>query len=225
MEYVDIAYCESEKPITAYPDCLIGYLCERFNLHPENSVSANVLDVGCGRGDFTNAFYRLGLDCYAVDNGNRPSRLLDKIVFNNANLETGKLPFEDEYFDVVFAKSVIEHIVNYDNLITECKRVMKPKGTLIVMTPDWVSCHRIFYDAYSHIHPYTEKSLKKLLLIHDMNVITCERFVQFPAVWRNLLLRTLCRFLQCLGPVRKERKSSFFRWSRELILLAVARKH
>jgi 2-polyprenyl-3-methyl-5-hydroxy-6-metoxy-1,4-benzoquinol methylase len=182
------------------------------------------LDVGCGRGDFINAFHEIGFNCYAVDIESRHEDINKNIKFKTANLETEKLPFDDNSFDAVFTKSVIEHVYNYNNFIAECKRVLKPSGILIVMTPDWVSCHNTFYDDYTHVKPYTTESLRKLFTAHDLSVLTCRRFIQYPAVWRNPFLKIVCRFLQCFGPVHKTRKSSFIRWSRELILLAVGKK-
>jgi predicted SAM-dependent methyltransferase len=51
---------------------------------------------------------------------------------------TKPLPFEDDTFDYVFSEHMIEHITFQEglNLLTECHRVLKSKGTMRISTPD-----------------------------------------------------------------------------------------
>jgi ubiquinone/menaquinone biosynthesis C-methylase UbiE len=48
------------------------------------------------------------------------------------------LPFPDNTFDMVTALDFVEHINNeeYEKLIVEIKRVLKPNGTLCIYTPN-----------------------------------------------------------------------------------------
>lgn len=47
-----------------------------------------------------------------------------------------KWNYPDEYFDIVIASHIIEHVVNPDQLILEAKRVLKKGGLFIVATPN-----------------------------------------------------------------------------------------
>ena len=50
------------------------------------------------------------------------------------------LPFDAGVFQCVFGLSVLEHLVNGCNFLKEAQRVLKPKGHLIIITPnlsDW----------------------------------------------------------------------------------------
>jgi len=58
-----------------------------------------------------------------------------------ADVEKG-LPFEDHSFDLVFAGEIIEHIIDTDFLLEEIKRVLKPKGELVITTPNVASLDR-----------------------------------------------------------------------------------
>ena len=50
------------------------------------------------------------------------------------------LPFEDNYFDEVYAKQIFEHIPNPLSFLLECKRVLKKGGKLKLWTDNgnWV---------------------------------------------------------------------------------------
>lgn len=48
---------------------------------------------------------------------------------------TQRLPFEDGFLDVVTMLAVLEHIENPRPILSECLRVLKPGGRLILTTP------------------------------------------------------------------------------------------
>jgi len=47
--------------------------------------------------------------------------------------------YPDNYFDIVIASHIIEHVVNPDHLLLEAKRVLKKNGRIIVITPNLAS--------------------------------------------------------------------------------------
>ena len=52
-DYVSVVYNETDRPFTQYPDLLAKYLTTRFRLE----VNYQLLEVGCGRGDFCVALF------------------------------------------------------------------------------------------------------------------------------------------------------------------------
>jgi SAM-dependent methyltransferase len=64
-------------------------------------------------------------------NGSRDKGL--NIIHGDLN---NALPFESEKFTCVFALSVLEHLLNGCHFLKECHRVLKDKGTLILITPN-----------------------------------------------------------------------------------------
>lgn len=54
------------------------------------------------------------------------------------------LPYKANFFDVVFANQIIEHVVNVDLLVEETFRVLKPKGYLVISTENLSAWHNIF---------------------------------------------------------------------------------
>ncbi len=86
-------------------------------------VAPLTVDIGCGA---TKQYPEsVGLDV-------RPTPAVDVV----ADLRYG-LPFADGTVDTVFAVHVLEHLPDFLPLVDECHRVLRPTGTLHVMSPWW----------------------------------------------------------------------------------------
>lgn len=220
--YLEVRYNKNTKPYTDYPAQFARYLFERFQMKQGDRL----LDVGCGRGDFTKGFKDLGLEVAGIDREKGDSEMLYGIDMRlNDDLEHNPFPFEDGSFDIVFSKSVVEHIWNPSNFMKETYRVLKPGGRVITMTPDWQSQMYIFYDDPTHVHPYTITGLRDLLAMYGFKESEAELFYQLPVVWKHPFVKIICRSLQhWLGPVKKIYRNKFMRWSRELMILGSAVK-
>lgn len=212
--YVKVAYQEKEKPFGIYPLQLAAYLMRRYSLRK----GMIILDNGCGRGEFLHAFSRLGMKVYGTDISDYCSNA--KVI----DLNEENLPFPDEYFNVVFSKSVIEHIDNIQHYMNEVYRVLKKGGLLILMVPDWETQYKIFYQDPTHIHPYTVKSIERLLKMFEFEEIEAEKFAQLPYTWNHAYMRMLSKIVRKLGPVNRIYKNKFIRFSRELMVLGSGRK-
>jgi len=219
--YIDTIYDEKIRPHTSYPFQLCKYLFDRF----EMKKGRILLDVGCGRSDFLEGFKHMDLDVYGLDYEKCYSHLvLDDIEIRYANVEIDPFPFDDCTFDVVFSKSLIEHLFNPTKFMKECYRVLKPGGRIIIMTPDWMSQMRIFFDDYTHRQPYTVTAIRDVLRIFGFKKIISERFCQLPILWKYPLLQILSYFLRLFVPVTIKSSVKFIRWSVELMILGTGVK-
>ncbi len=61
-------------------------------------------------------------------------------------IDATNIPFESNYFDVVIANHVLEHISNYKKALQEIYRVLKLKGFAILQTPYSKVLHNNFED-------------------------------------------------------------------------------
>ena len=219
-DYVAVQYDLERRPITSYPDKLAKRLA---HLH-EISLGAKLLEVGAGRPDVLNGFRLAGMDVYGCDIS-KISQIAckkEKIPFKYVNLENGKLPYKSEIFDVVYSKSVIEHMLDPLSFVTESFRVLKPGGLLLILTPDWEANYKTFFDDFTHVRPMSQRSMNLLLSMLDPAEIDTYRFRQLPLTWKYPVIDIFCAFLAPFVPVRT--KNSFLRWSRELMLVGFARK-
>ncbi len=65
-----------------------------------------------------------------------PEEIKHKLNFV-LNTNNSHLPFENESFDIVYSKGVLCHVENKQGIFSECYRVLKPGGVLVIN--DWLS--------------------------------------------------------------------------------------
>ena len=81
---------------------------------------SRILDLGAGDNSFIKVVKENGIDGYGLD-------------IDDINLENEKLNFNDDHFDLITGISLIEHIVDPSNFLTETLRVLKKDGFLILI--------------------------------------------------------------------------------------------
>ena len=219
-DYVAVIYDRKIRPVTQYPDQLAEYLCRRFSI----ARGSKLLDVGFGRGDFLRALGRRGLRVAGVDQSEAALKECGDLEVKACVAGREALPFPDSSFDVVFHKSLLEHLENPEPLMDESMRVLRPGGQLIVLVPDWISQMGIFYDDHTHRRPYTAASLHDLMVMTGFKQCIVERFYQLPILWRFPLLKIISKALQKIIRPEHRPQLSFIRWSVELMVLGSAQK-
>jgi len=219
-DYVGVVYNEQDRPFTQYPDKLARYLSLRYKL----PIGSKILDLGCGRGEFLRGFIRCGLNGYGVDQSTIAKSVCPEAEILVSNLENEPLPYDDNSFDAVFSKSVLEHFYYPEKLVMEIYRVVKPGGLVITMVPDWDSVYKIFYEDYTHRTPFTSKSLKDILLINGFDDVKVEKFRQLPFLWSLPYLHPFCSIVAIMAPRSLGRYSKLVKFSQEIMLLSTAVK-
>jgi ubiquinone/menaquinone biosynthesis C-methylase UbiE len=106
----------------------------------------------------------------------------------------GALPFDDGSFDVVWSSEVIEHVADTARWLSEVRRVLVPRGRLLLTTPNHGRLRLAIggIERYSeplgdHLHLYSARSLRELLTEFDFEV-TELRGAAGPPLLRRLLL-------------------------------------
>ena len=216
--YLSVAYDEKSHPYTDYPKKLCAYLFQSFEL----KEGMKMLEPGCGRGEFLKNFKELGLDVHGVDISTEAQEYAENFPVEVCDIESEKLPFEDDTFDVIYSKSFIEHLYYPERYLEEAFRVLKPGGILITLTPDWESNYKIYFDDFTHRTPFTNIALEDAYKMYGFSEVNVFKFRQLPIVWRYPKLNYFCAAISPLISVRT--KNKFFRWSRELMLVGVGVK-
>lgn len=104
-------------------------------------TGARILDFGCGPGMVVEAGRTLGMECFGADafyEGEQDLPLVQKTgLFGTAirRIEMGKVPFDDDSFDLIVSNQVIEHVEKLDETLAELSRVAKPDALLLFLFP------------------------------------------------------------------------------------------
>jgi ubiquinone/menaquinone biosynthesis C-methylase UbiE len=105
-------------------------LASIVNHHHVNGKPPRVLDVGCGTAVNYEVIKNLKVDCQytGLDRTQKFVDHANKLYGNNENfnMQLGfaqEIPFDDNSFDVVIIRHVLEHLDDYEQAIQECLRV------------------------------------------------------------------------------------------------------
>lgn len=126
--------------------------------------TADVLELGAGWCDFANA----------VDARRVTAMDIDAVVVSSARDGvhavvgdcTDLSQFADASFDVVFASNLLEHLERADTLrlLDEASRVLRPGGRLLLIQPNFRLNPNEYFDDYTHVAIFTDRSLRDLLV-------------------------------------------------------------
>ncbi len=222
--FLDIAYSTKRKKINSiYPEKLIAYLIENFNIEKNSKV----LEPGFGRGEFLKQFENFNMETFGMDytkySGDKNFELNAKTKIHNA--ENFPYPYENNFFDLVYSKSFIEHFYYTDKILEEIYRIIKPGGKIITLTPSWRHMYKIFYDSCTHRTAFTKKSINDLHLMIGFKNVKTEYFKQIPSTWKNNLIpNTLSELSRILIPDFIMKNNKWLRFSREVMLLTYGEK-
>ena len=157
---------ESDRPLATEPS------------RPPLGGVPRVLDLGCGEGHFAGVLRDEGAEVVGVEVAQEAVR---RAQAAHPGLDVrlvapgGPWPFEDSFFDLVWAGEVIEHVADTQAWLSEVRRVLRSGGVLVLSTPDHgplsilaMALRPSRFDACfdprsDHLRFYTRRSLALLL--------------------------------------------------------------
>jgi SAM-dependent methyltransferase len=161
------AYNFEPKPLVRasmeYDDELKEGFTHWFDLFHHEQIDfrgKRVLDLGSGYGGRTVRYKELGAS--QVTGLEVGSKYASEALMFSRQREVAtafvvavgeKLPFKDDYFDIITSYEVFEHVERLSEVLEECHRVLKPGGRLYAVFPS-------FYNPVggSHFHGFVSKT-------------------------------------------------------------------
>lgn len=141
-----------------------------------------VLEVGMGGGDTLLyikqqklASEAVGVDIVQLKGSNQEHPLIDKLYI--LDLENDLLPFQENYFDVIIAGDVLEHLVDPWRVLKELTKYLKPGGYILISLPnirdmyavipivlrgDFAYADKGLFDK-THVRFFCKKNMKELI--------------------------------------------------------------
>jgi 2-polyprenyl-3-methyl-5-hydroxy-6-metoxy-1,4-benzoquinol methylase len=158
----------SEVPLWREPQVMAKILA-RFGIR-----QGSLLDVGAGRGRFTEYFAKSGFQCVAIEPNPQYAREIEAragvpvLKKNLEDIAEDEVPFAP--FDVVLMAQVIEHVLNPKVFVRRATALMRPGSVQIVTTPNFESLLiRLLRTREGHICPpihlnfFTKRALRYLV--------------------------------------------------------------
>jgi len=105
-------------------------------------VAGEILDIGCADGTFTKIVADrsgcrkiTGIDILEGSVNHAAKKFAKDKRFKFLVADAHELPFKNNQFEAVFCLEALEHIINPQKVLSEIKRVLKPRGYLIILVP------------------------------------------------------------------------------------------
>ena len=160
------------------------HLVRRFSLKQKlklingfKTETKTLLDVGCGTGDFLKTAKENNWTVSGIE-PNADARSIANQKTENAVLDIEQLNnFESNSFDVITLWHVLEHLPDLEHQISILKKLLKPKGRLVVAVPNYKSFDASYYNQFwaaydvpRHLWHFDQNSISKLFASIDMKI-------------------------------------------------------
>lgn len=145
MENLKIAYDKWHKGVGATESNYGLQLCQ---WHKEAFATffdinqKSILEVGCGRGDFSLFLAEKGAKVHGTDFSDSAIDIAKAKLKGGGEVEFSvvdaqQMPFQDETFDVIYSCECLEHIPNPELALQEMFRTLKKGGIAVVTTENY----------------------------------------------------------------------------------------
>lgn len=164
----------------------------KFNIWMYDTIKpylkGKVLEIGSGIGNISDYLYKDGFNLMLSDIRQNYVSTLRKKYAGNKNFINAKVldladpDFDNKYanlfnsFDCIFALNVVEHIEKDNEALSNCHKLLKKDGHLIILVPaySWLYCN--FDKKLGHFRRYTSSKLIKLFNQNELNILHKQYF-------------------------------------------------
>lgn len=174
MQKIDMrSYHETRLPYDEKREVLWKTLCTSY-FQRFIAPDACVLELGAGYGHFINhvrCAQRIAIDQWEGLNSH-----LESGVTGLIGSVTDLTSVKDESVDFVFASNLFEHLTRGDfiRVLSQVRTKLKPNGTLNILQPNYRFTYKEYFDDYTHVSIYSDRSLCDVLVSEGFRIIDCQ---------------------------------------------------
>ncbi len=161
---------------------------KKINLKHKYKLASNglkvgkVLDVGCGVGDFLHTAEMHGWECTGVEPSEdakviAQKRMNGKII-SSEDLEN----IPEGFFDLITMWHVLEHVDDLRWQVEQLRRLVKPKGRVVIALPNYKSYDGQYYkelwaayDVPRHLNHFNKTTLTKIFKASGMELVKIDK--------------------------------------------------
>lgn len=151
--------------IRSMADTLIDLCLKKRNL-------GKVLDVGCGTGALLDKLKDRSEELWGLDVSEEALSFCRMRSHKNLiRADATNTGFPSEYFDVITAIGIIEHIDDDGLFIAEMKRILKPGGIIVILTSSFPFLWSLHDVANEHKRRYYLRDIRSLMHLNGFETI------------------------------------------------------
>ncbi|KKU88360.1 MAG: hypothetical protein UY16_C0008G0007 [Candidatus Gottesmanbacteria bacterium GW2011_GWA2_47_9] len=177
-------------------------------------VSGDILEIGCGIGNFTSALTAYGR-VWAFDPDHHAVAQTQKRVKKGAfvgpgDIQEGKYFFKNKRFASIISLNVLEHIQDDQRALANMQSLLLPGGFLILLVPIHASLFGTIDAAIGHYRRYSPNNLITNVKRHGFQIVSQRKLNLFGAIgWfitgkifkRTSVNRNYIRLFNLFSPV------------------------
>lgn len=152
-------------------------LIKKLRLISKFYRTGNLLDIGCGTGEFLDTCKQANWNVIGIEPDENARRMAQKNFSLDVRPEEELANLKNESFDIIAMWHVLEHVPNLKGRVQELKRLLKPKGVIIIAVPNcnsldakWYKEYWAAYDVPRHLYHFTPDDIEKLFKQFDLKV-------------------------------------------------------
>ncbi|HAT73387.1 MAG: Methionine biosynthesis protein MetW [Candidatus Moranbacteria bacterium GW2011_GWF2_36_839] len=184
-----------------------------------NQENANVLEIGCGAGNF---LYELKLlhpkwNIMGVDFNVKSIDVLKKYGMNVFASDLINLNIESSSVDIVYGWMIMEHVHEINKTLSEVRRVLKDDGKFCFSIPNAKSWELRFFSKNwfalqlpTHLYHFTENTISKIL---EKNGLEVEKIIHQKSVTNIFLSLRIIAEKSFLPKIMKKFLSRLLSWN------------
>ena len=153
-------------------------LLKKLQLISKYYKTGNILDIGCGTGEFLNICKKAKWNVLGIE----PDENARKMAIENYGVdvkdENSLNHLSETSFDIISMWHVLEHVPKLNERMMEVKKLLKNNGLIIIAVPNCDSLDaKIYkntwaaYDVPRHLYHFTPNDMEKLSLKHGLKII------------------------------------------------------
>ena len=149
------------------------------------SDAGNALDIGCNDGAFMHKLNEHGFYTVGIEPNKEPAKIAKKHgltveggFFDSKMVE--KIKSQYGKFDTIFARHVLEHVIDPNKFIEGTFEILKPDGLLCIELPDvdvGLTTGNPVVIWEEHLNYFTRNYLKKFFDVHGLKLVAYREYI------------------------------------------------
>ena len=159
-------------------------LKHKYKIATQDINIGQLLDIGCGVGDFLHTAEQHGWECTGVEPAEEAIEIAKKRTKAKLISSEDLQNIENETFDVITMWHVLEHVDNLKWQIEQLFRLVKTNGRVVIAIPNYKSADAEYYkekwaayDVPRHLNHFNKEVISKIFKMSGFDLIKTDKLV------------------------------------------------